>query len=55
MDRFDVMDTENGSAIKKLAVAVISRLSIVRWFGHVCTPYTIIVATKKTALDESLR
>lgn len=46
MDRFDVMDTENGSMMKKLAVAVISRFSIVRWFAHVCTPYTIIVAAK---------
>lgn len=46
LDRFDVMNLESASALKIGIVAVIRRFALIRWLAHVCTPSSIVVATK---------
>lgn len=47
MDRFDLMGLSASSNVKKLVTKLIALNSILRWFAHVCTPSTILVATKR--------
>jgi 2-polyprenyl-6-hydroxyphenyl methylase/3-demethylubiquinone-9 3-methyltransferase len=46
-DRFDAMDT-SGSALKRSVVGAIKALSPLRFAAHVLTPYTMIVAYRRT-------
>lgn len=46
MDRFDIIKLTAPSGRKKLAAKIIGSNFLVRWFGHVCTPSSIVVATK---------
>lgn len=44
-DRFDIMETR-GSIVRSLATGAISHSSILRFFGHMLTPYTVIVGIR---------
>lgn len=46
-DRFDMIDTQNGGLLKRLAVQAIRTLPPLRWLAHVATPYTVLVAIKR--------
>jgi 2-polyprenyl-6-hydroxyphenyl methylase/3-demethylubiquinone-9 3-methyltransferase len=47
LDRFDVIDT-TGSALKRAIVGAIRALPPLRFAGHVLTPYTMIVAHRRS-------
>ncbi len=46
-DRFDIMDLDGKGRIGKMAVNLIRRNSAARVLGHMLTPYTVVVASKK--------
>jgi len=48
-DRFDIMDIENKSTIARVIVSFIRRIPLIRFFAHIATPYTVIVAVKNTS------
>lgn len=45
-DRFDIMET-SGSFVRSLATGAVSRSPVLRFFGHVLTPYTVIVGIRQ--------
>ncbi len=46
-DRFDVMDLTRKGRLARGVVAAVRRFSVLRWLGHVATPYTLILAIKE--------
>lgn len=48
LDRFDIMDLEEKSALARVTVAAVCAIPMLRWFAHVCTPGTIILALRPT-------
>jgi ubiquinone/menaquinone biosynthesis C-methylase UbiE len=46
LDRFDIVDLPKKSGTVKFIVKAARTLRLVRWFGHVCTPGTIVLAIK---------
>ncbi|MET0106719.1 MAG: class I SAM-dependent methyltransferase [Sedimenticola sp.] len=46
-DRFDVIEIKNKTKLEQIAMKAIRTISILRWFSHVGTPYTLLVAIKK--------
>jgi ubiquinone/menaquinone biosynthesis C-methylase UbiE len=53
LDRFDLMDTAGKGSMVRAALKVMRALPAVRWLGHVCTPYTVLVARKQGAQARS--
>lgn len=47
MDRFDVMDFSNKNIAQKIIVMIIRSSSPARWFGHLLSRYTMVVAIKE--------
>ena len=47
LDRFDLVDTRGKGAAAKAVVGALRRSSLLRWLGHVTTPYTLVVAVKR--------
>jgi 2-polyprenyl-6-hydroxyphenyl methylase/3-demethylubiquinone-9 3-methyltransferase len=47
MDRFDLMDISKKGSASKAIVATIRAIPILRWFGHIATPGTTILAVKR--------
>lgn len=45
-DRFDLIHFREKSMLARLIVSVVRAVPILRWFGHVCTTGTIILAIK---------
>jgi ubiquinone/menaquinone biosynthesis C-methylase UbiE len=45
-DRFDFMDTAKKSQSQRFVVQLIRSVPPLRWFAHVATPYTAIIANK---------
>jgi 2-polyprenyl-6-hydroxyphenyl methylase/3-demethylubiquinone-9 3-methyltransferase len=45
-DRFDIMRTD-GSAVKKAAVSAIRASNVLRFVGHVLTPYTVVLGYRR--------
>jgi 2-polyprenyl-3-methyl-5-hydroxy-6-metoxy-1,4-benzoquinol methylase len=46
LDRFDLIDLENKSVLARFMVSAVRSSSIIKFFAHVCTPATIILAIK---------
>ncbi len=46
LDRFDLLEMKHKGGAAKLAVGLIRALPPLRWLGHVCTPWTILLAVK---------
>lgn len=46
-DRFDLIDLRGKSAKARAVVALLRGSSLLRWLGHVTTPYTVVVAVKQ--------
>jgi 2-polyprenyl-6-hydroxyphenyl methylase/3-demethylubiquinone-9 3-methyltransferase len=51
LDRFDVMDLSRKGALAGLAVRAIRAVPVLRWLGHVATPFTATVAVKRPARE----
>ena len=49
LDRFDIIKTDDRSFLVRGSVGLLKRVPLLRWLGHVATPYTVIVATKQAA------
>ena len=49
MDRFDILDLNGRGALARFSVALVRKLAPLRFFAHVATPYTTILAIKKVA------
>ena len=49
IDRFDALDIDRLGTGGRFAIRLIRALPPVRWLAHVFTPYTAIVATRRTA------
>lgn len=47
LDRFDLIDVESKGRFARLIVSALRVVPILRWFAHVCTPGTIILAIKQ--------
>jgi 2-polyprenyl-6-hydroxyphenyl methylase/3-demethylubiquinone-9 3-methyltransferase len=47
LDRFDLIDTENRGMIPTAIVTALRAVPPLRWFGHVLTPGTTVLAVKK--------
>ncbi len=47
LDRFDLIDVESKGTSAKLIVSAVRAVPILRWFAHVCTPGTIVLAIKQ--------
>ncbi len=47
LDRFDVMDLSNKSAVQRFVVSVVRGSSACRWLAHVATPGTMIACVKR--------
>lgn len=47
LDRFDIMDTSNKSPKARAVVRLLRTVPVLRWFGHVATSGTTIVAIKR--------
>jgi 2-polyprenyl-6-hydroxyphenyl methylase/3-demethylubiquinone-9 3-methyltransferase len=45
-DRFDMIDEPN-SAVLRMGLAHVQRVPLLRWFGHVLTPYTAIFGVRR--------
>jgi ubiquinone/menaquinone biosynthesis C-methylase UbiE len=52
-DRFDLIDLERRGALARAAVHTIRAVPLLRWVGHVCTPYSVILASKRSARASS--
>jgi 2-polyprenyl-6-hydroxyphenyl methylase/3-demethylubiquinone-9 3-methyltransferase len=52
-DRFDVIDVGRKGFIGNVAVSLIHRFSLVRWFAHVLSPATLMFAIKETRLKRN--
>jgi ubiquinone/menaquinone biosynthesis C-methylase UbiE len=48
-DRFDLADARRKGRLAKAALAILQTVPPMRLLGHVCTPYTVVVANKPTA------
>jgi len=46
-DRFDVIDPTGKGSIGKAAINLTKASALIRRFGHVLTPYTVVFATKR--------
>jgi 2-polyprenyl-6-hydroxyphenyl methylase/3-demethylubiquinone-9 3-methyltransferase len=46
LDRFDVMDERSKGAAAATVVRALRRVPVLRWLGHVATPYTLALAVK---------
>ena len=46
LDRFDVMDERGKGTAVAMAVRAVRRVPVLRWLGHVATPYTLALAVK---------
>jgi ubiquinone/menaquinone biosynthesis C-methylase UbiE len=46
LDRFDMIDGSKRGVLAGLVLGAVKRLDVVRWFGHVLTPYTVVFAVK---------
>ncbi len=46
-DRFDLVDLAQKGFLARLVIKVIRTVPLVRWLGHVATPYTVLVAEKR--------
>ena len=53
LDRFDVMDLSTKGMLTRLIVRSIRTVPVLRWLGHVATPYTMIIAVKTAGPDLS--
>ena len=47
LDRFDVMDERSKGAAAAMVVRLLRRVPVLRWLGHVATPYTLALAVKR--------
>lgn len=47
LDRFDLMDVTSKGKIAGITIASLRRIPLLRFFGHVATPSTFLVAVKK--------
>ncbi len=47
MDRFDMMDVDNGNSLKKIIIQTVRAAPPLRFMAHVFTPYTAIMGIKK--------
>lgn len=50
LDRFDLMDPSDKSALAKSIVSCLRSVPVLRWLGHVSTQGTLLVAVKTTAV-----
>jgi len=46
LDRFDLIAISDSSLMKKYVVKFIRSNAVIRWFAHVCTPSSIVVAER---------
>jgi 2-polyprenyl-6-hydroxyphenyl methylase/3-demethylubiquinone-9 3-methyltransferase len=49
LDRFDLVDTSNKGGFARLLVHSVRAIPILRWFGFLCTPGTLLLSVKPTA------
>lgn len=47
LDRFDIVDTTNKGRLVQLALLGLRKVPVLRFFGHVLTPYTVVVARRQ--------
>ncbi len=47
LDRFDIIDVRSKGAAARAVVTALRSSSLLRWLGHVTTPYTLVVAIKR--------
>ena len=47
LDRFDVMDEHSKGPAAAAVVRALRRVPVLRWLGHVATPYTLALAVKR--------
>src|SRR6267142_336058 len=48
-DRFDLVDTSDKAGLAKLIVRFVRAIPLLRWFGFLCTPGTLLVGVKPAA------
>ena len=46
LDRFDMIDGSKRGVLAGLVLGAVKRLNVLRWVGHVLTPYTVVFAVK---------
>jgi 2-polyprenyl-6-hydroxyphenyl methylase/3-demethylubiquinone-9 3-methyltransferase len=46
-DRFDLLETSGRGWPARAVIGVLQALPPLRWLGHVCTPYTLVVGRKR--------
>ncbi len=46
-DRFDMIDAAGRGGAARFVLGAVRRVGVLRWFGHVLTPYTAIFAMKR--------
>ena len=49
LDRFDVIDAAGRSGTAQFVLGAVRRVGVLRWFGHVLTPYTVVFAVKRAS------
>ncbi len=49
LDRFDLVNTSNKTGLAKLLVRSVRAVPLLRWFGFLCTPGTLLLCVKPTA------
>lgn len=53
MDRFDMMDLRQHGRLAAAGVRALRRLAPLRFLGHVCTPYTVVLGVKQATTSGS--
>ena len=46
LDRFDMIDASGHGVLAGLVLSAVKRVNVLRWVGHVLTPYTVVFAVK---------
>jgi 2-polyprenyl-6-hydroxyphenyl methylase/3-demethylubiquinone-9 3-methyltransferase len=49
LDRFDLMEVEGRNAPVRMALAALRGVSVLRYLGHVATPWSVVVAERRRA------
>ena len=48
LDRFELIDMHDKGAVGKAVVGVLRRSNLLRWLGQMATPYTLVLAIKRS-------
>ena len=55
LDRFDLIDAGRKGAAGKAVIGAMRGSRLLRWLGHVATPYTLVLAIKRGAAPGRVR